>query len=248
MSKEILMVVDAVSNEKGVESSIIFEAIEAALAMATKKLHNENMDVQVVIDRDSGEYETFRVWDVVDYPDLEDPERELTMVDAVDYDKDAQVGDVVKEAMASVGFGRIAAQTAKQVIVQKVREAERAQIVERYAHRVGELITGVVKRLDKGGVILDMGSHVEASISRENMIPREAVRPGDRVRGYLFDVRAESRGPLLHVSRTHPGLLVELFKLEVPEVGDGVIEIISAARDAGVRAKIAVRKIGRAHV
>ncbi len=241
MSKEILMVVDAVSNEKGVESSIIFEAIEAALAMATKKLHNENMDVQVVIDRDSGEYETFRVWDVVDYPDLEDPERELTMVDAVDYDKDAQVGDVVKEAMASVGFGRIAAQTAKQVIVQKVREAERAQIVDRYQHRVGELITGVVKRLDKGGVILDMGNHVEASISRENMIPREAVRPGDRVRGYLFDVRAESRGPLLHVSRTHSGLLIELFKLEVPEVGDGVIEIISAARDAGVRAKIAVR-------
>ncbi|MCF6217257.1 MAG: transcription termination factor NusA [Gammaproteobacteria bacterium] len=241
MSKEVLMVVDAVSNEKGVESEIIFEAIEAALAMATKRLHNENMSVEVVIDRKSGEYETFRVWNVVDYPDLEDPESELTMVDAVDYDENAQVGDVIKEPMDSVEFGRIAAQTAKQVIVQKVREAERAQIVELYEHRKGELITGVVKRLDKGGVILDMGNHAEASITRENMIPREAVRPGDRIRGLLFDVRAESRGPLLHVSRSHPDLLIELFKLEVPEVGDDVISIISAARDPGVRAKIAVR-------
>ena len=241
MSKEILMVVDAVSNEKGVEKEIIFEAIEAALAMATKKIHSEDMEVDVVIDRKSGDYETFRVWDVVDYPDLEDPERQLTMVDACDFDANAQIGDVVKEPIESVGFGRIAAQTAKQVIVQKVREAERAQVVEQYAHRVGELITGVVKRLDKGGVILDMGNNVEASITRENMIPREAVRPGDRVRGYLFDVRAESRGPLLHVSRANPNLLIELFKLEVPEVGEGVIDIVSAARDVGVRAKIAVR-------
>ena len=241
MSKEILMVVDAVSNEKGVDKEIIFEAIEAALAMATKKLHNEDMEVKVDIDRKSGDYETFRVWNVVDYPDLEDPEREVTLVDAHDLDENAVVGDVVKEPMESVDFGRIAAQTAKQVIVQKVREAERAQIVDQYEHRIGELITGVVKRLDKGGVILDMGNNVEASITRENMIPREAVRPGDRVRGYLFDVRAESRGPLLHVSRTHPNLLIELFKLEVPEVGEGVIDIMSAARDPGVRAKIAVR-------
>ncbi len=241
MSKEILMVVDAVSNEKGVEKGIIFEAIEAALAMATKKRYNEDMEVQVVIDRKSGNYETFRVWHVVDYPDLEDPERELTMADAVDYDEGAKVGDVLRESIESVEFGRIAAQTAKQVIVQKVREAERSQIVEQYEHRVGELVTGVVKRLDKGGVILDMGNNVEAAISRDNMIPREAVRPGDRIRGYLYDVRAESRGPLLHISRTHPNLLVELFKLEVPEVGEGVIDIMSAARDPGVRAKIAVR-------
>ncbi len=241
MSKEILMVVDAVSHEKGVEQEVIFEAIEAALAMATKKLHSEDMEVKVVIDRDTGTYQTFRAWNVVDYPDLEDPERELTMVDAIDCDPDAKIGDVVTEIIESVGFGRIAAQTAKQVIVQKVREAERAKIVDQYEHRIGELITGVVKRLDKGGVILDMGNHVEASISRENMLPREAVRPGDRIRGCLFDVRAESRGPLLHVTRTSSELLIELFKLEVPEVGEGVIDIVSAARDPGVRAKIAVR-------
>lgn len=243
MSKEILMVVDAVSNEKGVDQQIIFEAIEAALATATKKRHNDDIDVRVAIDRKTGGYETFRRWEVVEEGEegMEFPDRQIDLAEARQKNPDLQPGDFIEEPMDSVEFGRIAAQTAKQVIVQKVREAERAQVVAQYQDRVGELITGVVKRLDKGGVIMDLGSNIEASISRENMIPREAVRPGDRIRGYLYDVRAESRGPLLHISRTHPRLLIELFKLEVPEVGEGLVEIVSAARDAGSRAKIAVR-------
>jgi transcription termination/antitermination protein NusA len=242
MNKEILLVVDAVSNEKGVDKSVIFEALEAALASATRKKHGGEIDVRVAIDRQTGDYETFRRWEVkADDEVLEEPEHELRLMDALDVKPDSKVGDFIEEPMESVAFGRIAAQTAKQVIVQKVREAERAQVVEAYQDRVGDLVTGVVKRVERGNVYIDLGNNAEAFIAREEMIPREAVRTGDRIRGYLREVRAELRGPQLFVTRTAPQFLIELFKLEVPEVGQGLIEIKGAARDPGARAKVAVK-------
>ncbi len=243
MNKEILLVVDAVSNEKGVDKEIIFEAIEAALATATKKRHGGDVDIRVAIDRETGDYETFRRWEVVDDSEvqqLEHPEREITLGAAREYEDGVEPGDFVEEEVESVSFGRIAAQTAKQVIVQKVREAERARVVEQYADRKGELINGIVKRLERGSIILDLGNNIEAVVPREHVIPREPVRPGDRIRGYLYDVRSEPRGPQLFVSRTIPDFLIELFKLEVPEVGEALIDIKAAARDPGLRAKIAV--------
>jgi N utilization substance protein A len=241
MHKEILMVVDAVSNEKGVEKEIIFQAIEAALATATRKRHPGDIDVRVKVDRQTGDSETFRRWAVLeDEVELEYPDKQLHLSDAKQKDPAIEVGGFIEEGMESIPFGRIAAQTAKQVIVQKVREAEREQVVDAYLDRIGELINGIVKRVEKGNVILDLGGNVEAFVAREDMIPREAVRTGDRLRGYLKDVRHESRGPQLFVSRTVPEFLIELFKLEVPEVGEGLINIMSAARDPGSRAKIAV--------
>jgi transcription termination/antitermination protein NusA len=243
MNKEILMVVDVVSNEKGVGKDIIFEAIEAALAMATKKRHREDIEVRVSIDRETGDYETFRQWEAM--PDseevLEFPTRQLYLADAIEQVTDIEEGGFIEELMPSVEFGRIAAQTAKQVIVQKVREAERNQVIEAYQDRVGEMVSGVVKRVERGSVILDLGNNAEAFIPREDMIPREAVRAGDRLRAYLKEVRAEARGPQLFLSRTAPELLIELFKIEVPEINEGMIELISGARDPGSRAKIAVR-------
>ena len=243
MNKEILMVVDAVSNEKGVDKEIVFEAIEAALASATRKRHGEDIDVRVAIDRESGEYETFRQWAVFadDSDELESPDRELRMIDALDINENAEPGGFVEEPMESIAFGRIAAQTAKQVIVQKIREAERAQVVEEYADRTGELLSGIVKRVDRNGVYVDLGSNAEGFIPRENLIPREPVRPQDRIKALLREVRSELRGPQLFLTRTSPDFLIELFKLEVPEVGQNLIEIMGAARDPGLRAKIAVR-------
>ena len=243
MNKEILTVVDVVSNEKGVSKEIIFEAIEAALASATKKRQREDIEVRVAIDRETGDYETFRRWLVLpdDGEPLEFPTREIKLADARQQDADIQEEDYIEEPMKSVEFGRIAAQTAKQVIVQKVREAERNQVVEAYQDRVGEMVSGVVKRVERGSVILDLGNNAEAIIPREEMIPREAVRTGDRIRAYLQDVRPESRGPQLFLSRSAPELLIELFKLEVPEINEGLIEIINGARDPGSRAKIAVK-------
>ena len=242
MNKEILLVVDAVSNEKGVSKEIIFEAIEAALATATKKRHGGEIDVRVAIDRISGDYSAFRRWQVFDdEEEIELPDCQFTLTEARQRDPQIEVGAYIEEPMEAVGFGRISAQTAKQVIVQKVREAERAQVVDKYQDRVGELIMGVVKRNDRGNVILDLGGNVEAMIRREDMIPRESLRAGDRIRGYLAAVRSEPRGPQLFISRTAPELLIELFKLEVPEAGEGLIEIRAAARDPGVRAKIAVK-------
>jgi N utilization substance protein A len=218
MSKEILMVVDAVSNEKGVEKDIIFEAIEAALASATRRRHGEDIDVRVAIDRETGEYDTFRQWLVFEdeSTELEFPDRELRMIDAVDIDEKAEPGGYVEVPMESVEFGRIAAQTAKQVIVQKVREAEREQVVEE-------------------------GGNAEGFVSRDQMVPREPVRPQDRMKALLTEVRSEQRGPQLFMTRTSPQFLIELFKIEVPEVGQGLIEILGAARDPGLRAKIAVK-------
>ncbi|MGD8324482.1 MAG: transcription termination factor NusA [Gammaproteobacteria bacterium] len=243
MSKEILMVVDAVSNEKGVEKEIIFEAIEAALASATRRRHGEDIDVRVAIDRNTGEYETFRRWLVFedDSSELEEPARELRMQDAVDVDPNAEPGGFVEEPMESVEFGRIAAQTAKQVIVQKVREAEREQIVEEFKDRVGELLSGIVKRVDRNGAYIDLGGNAEGFIPREDLIPREPIKPQDRIKSLLREVRTELRGPQLFLTRTSPRFLIELFSIEVPEVGQGLIEILGAARDPGLRAKIAVR-------
>jgi transcription termination/antitermination protein NusA len=243
VNKEILMVVDAVSNEKGVDKEVIFEALEAALASATRKKHGEAWDVRVCIDRKSGDYETFRRWKVFadDSTELEAPEHELRLEDARDLDAKAEPGGYVEEPMESVAFGRIAAQQAKQVIVQKVREAERAQVVDAYHDRVGQLVSGVVKRVDRNGIYVDLGSNAEGFVPRTDMIPREQVKPQDRIKAFLKEVRSEPRGPQLFLTRTAPEFLIELFKLEVPEVGQGLIQILGAARDPGVRAKIAVR-------
>jgi N utilization substance protein A len=243
MSKEILMVVDAVSNEKGVEKSVIFEAIEAALASATKRRHGEDIDVRVAIDRETGDYDTFRRWMVFadDSTELEEPARELRLEDALDIDPDAVPGGYVEVPMESVEFGRIAAQTAKQVIVQKVREAERKQVIELFAGREGELLGGIVKRVDRNGVYVDLGGNAEGFIPREDLIAREPIKPQDRVKGVLREIRAEPRGPQLFLTRTSPEFLIKLFQLEVPEVGQGLIEILGAARDPGLRAKIAVK-------
>ncbi|WP_405238601.1 transcription termination factor NusA [Lentisalinibacter orientalis] len=247
MSKEILMVVDAVSNEKGVDKEIIFEAIEAALASATRKRHGEDIDVRVAIDRQTGDYDTFRRWLVFEdeSTELEFPDRELRMIDAVEIDPDAEPGGYVEVPMESVEFGRIAAQTAKQVIVQKVREAEREQVVEEFQDRVGELLSGLVKRVDRNGVYIDLGGNAEGFVPRENMIPREPVRPQDRIKARLVEVRSELRGPQLFMTRTSPEFLIDLFRLEVPEVGQGLIDIVAAARDPGLRAKIAVKSNDR---
>jgi N utilization substance protein A len=245
--KEILMVVEAVSNEKGVEKDVIFEAIELALAQATRKRYDEDIDVRVAIDRETGEYETFRRWLVFEdeSTELEFPERELRMLDAVDVDPEVEPGGYVEEPIESVEFGRIGAQTAKQVIVQKVREAERKQVVEEYETRVGELLSGVVKRVDRNGVYLDLGGNAEGFVAREQMIPREPVRQQDRLKAVLFEVRSEPRGPQLFMTRTSPEFLLSLFQIEVPEVGQGLIEILGAARDPGLRAKIAVKSNDR---
>jgi N utilization substance protein A len=244
MTKDILLVVEAVSNEKDVSKDIIFEAIEAALASATRKKHGGDIEVRVAIDRESGDYETFRRWEVVEDnhgEPLEAPERMITLSAAKELDPELDLGGFVEEQIESELFGRIAAQTAKQVIVQKVREAERAKVVEMFQHREGELITGIVKKAERGTIVLDLGSNAEALVPRDQVIPRENVRPSDRLRGLLYEVRSEQKGPQLFVSRTAPKLLIELFKLEVPEVGEGTIEILAAARDPGLRAKIAVR-------
>ena len=242
MSKELLLVVDAVANEKGVPKGVIFEAMEAALGSAAKKRYaDEDVCVRVAIDRESGEYETFRRWEVV--PDdvvMESPDRQIRMMDAEDEAPGVDIGGFVEQSIENPDFGRISAQAAKQVIVQRVREAERALVVEAYQDRVGELITGIVKRVERGSVFLDLGGNAEAFVPRDRSIPRETVRAGDRLRGYLYEVRSELRGPQLFVSRTAPELMMELFKLEVPEVGQGLVEIKACARDAGDRAKIAV--------
>ena len=245
-NKEILLVADVFANEKEIDKEIIFQAIESALEAATVKRYETPIKARVSINRQTGAYSTFRRWQVVEpnadiNGDVEFPGTQILLEAAQMDNPNIQVGDFIEEEIESVDFCRIAAQTAKQVIIQKVREAERRKIVEAYEDRVGELITGVVKRLEKGSVYLDLGGHVEAYIAREDMIPKEPIRMGDRVRGYLKDVRSEPRGPQLFVSRTDPQLLTALFRLEVPEVGEGLIEIMAAARDPGSRAKIAVK-------
>ena len=246
MSKEILSVIESVSLEKGVPKEVIFGAMEAALAVATKKKYGEDAEFRVAIDRDSGEYETFRTWIVVDYDDLEEdeepnPDAQYSVEEAREIKADAQLGDVLEKQVESVEFGRIAAQTAKQVIVQKVREAERAQVLEVYESRMNELLSGTVKKLGRDSVIVDLGNNAEAILTREHLIPREVFRVGDRLRAMLVEIRPDNRGPQLVLSRTAPAMLIELFKVEVPEIAEDVIQILGASRDPGSRAKIAVQ-------
>ena len=242
MSREILLVVESVSNEKGVPESIIFEALESALATATKKRYSEESDIRVSIDRETGDYDTFRRWLVVESDEVrENPDAELTPEEVREQNLALEPGEYHEIEVDSVEFGRIAAQTAKQVIVQKVREAERAQVVEAYSGRVGELINGQVKRVTREALIVDLGNNAEAIMPREDWVPRELFRVGDRVRALLSEIRPEARGPQLVLTRTSSSVLIELFKIEVPEIADGVIEILAAARDPGSRAKIAVK-------
>jgi N utilization substance protein A len=242
MSKEILLVAEAVSNEKDVSKEVIFEAIELALATATKRRYeDEESDIYVVINRATGDYDTFRRWTVVGDEGVAILGTELTSEEAAEADPGLAIGDVHVEQVESVKFGRIAAQTAKQVIVQKVREAERAKVVELYRDRVGELISATVKKVTRDNIIIDLGNNAEALLPRENILPRDVFRIGDRVRAVLHEIRTEGRGPQLVLSRTSPKMLIELFSIEVPEVSEQVIEIRAAARDPGSRAKIAVK-------
>lgn len=241
MSKEILLVVESVSNEKGVSPSIIFEALEQALETVTKKRYNDEVEVRVEINQQTGDYETFRQWHVVDEIDQVNPAAELTVEEAREKDPKAQIGDTLEEKIDSVEFGRIAAQTAKQVLVQKVREAERALVVDAYREQIGEIISGVVKKVTRETIILDLGNNAEAVLPRDQVIPREIFRVGMRVRALLKEIRNDHRGPQLILSRTAPEMIIELFRIEVPEISEGLIEVMGAARDPGSRAKLAVR-------
>ncbi len=241
-SKDILTVIETVANEKGVDRETIFDAMELALASATKRRYEEDVNIRVKIDRETGEYDTFRYWEIVpDDIEMENPHGQTRLMDALDEDPNAEVGGTVEEPAESIEFGRIAAQAAKQVIVQKVREAERNQIVQQYEHRVGELVNGTVKKVTRDNIIVDLGNNAEALLPREHVIPREIFRISDRVRAILYEIRRDARGPQLILSRTCPEILVELFKIEVPEIAEAVIQIRCAARDPGARAKIAVK-------
>lgn len=241
INKEILLVADAVSNEKGVDREIIFEAIEMALSTATKKRYEEESEIEVVIDRETGDYVTFRRWTVMPDDHFSILGTELTTEEAAEKDTSLQIGDVFREQVENIEFGRIAAQTAKQVIVQRVREAERAQVVDAYRDRLGELMSGTVKKVTREAVIVDLGNNAEGLMSREDLVGREAFRVGDRVRAILTDIRDDVRGPQLALSRACNEMLIELFSIEVPEIYEQVIEIRAAARDPGLRAKIAVK-------
>jgi len=241
MNKEILMVAEAVSNEKGVSEDIIFEAIELALATATKKRYDEEADIDVTIDRESGDYVTKRRWLVVPDTELALLGTQFTTEEAEEKDPNLKPGDIFEEVVENVDFGRIAAQTAKQVIVQRVRDAERAQIVDQYRDRVGELLAGIVKKVTRDNIIVDLGNNAEGLLPRGELIGRETFRINDRVRAILTEINTESRGPQLILSRACKEMIIELFKIEVPEISEGVIQIRAAARDPGSRAKIAVK-------
>lgn len=243
MNKEILLVAEAVSNEKAVPREKIFEALEIALATATKKKYEGEVDVRVEIDQKTGDYTTFRRWVAVEDTGngLENPYSEMSIEAARFDDPTVELGDFVEEEIDSVVFDRITTQTAKQVIVQKVREAEREQVVDEYRDRVGELLTGVVKKATREAIIIDLGNNAEGIIQREEQLPRENYRPGDRIRALLFEIKPEARGPQLLFSRTRPEMLIELFRVEVPEIGEEMLEIKAGARDPGSRAKIAVK-------
>ncbi|CAL4323230.1 transcription termination factor NusA [Buchnera aphidicola] len=239
MSKEILAVVESVSNEKSLPREKIFEALECALATATKKKHDQEIDIRVKINRKNGDFYTFRRWMVVSQ--VTQPTKEITLEAARLENNAIQLNDYIEDLMQSVTFDRITTQTAKQVIVQKVREAERAMIVEQFKEYKGDIITGIVKKINRDNIILDLENNAEALIMKEDMLPRDNFRLGDRVRGLLYAIHPESRGPQLFMSRSKPEMLIELFRIEVPEIGEEIIEIKAAARDPGSRAKIAVK-------
>ena len=241
MSKEILMVAEAVSNEKGVDQEIIFEAIEQALAIATKKRYEEGANIRVVIDRETGDYESFRWWGVVADDEMAELGTQFTTEEAIEKDPTLKVGDTFEEAVENIAFGRIAAQTAKQVIVQRVKDAERELIVNRYIDRVGELLSGTVKKVTRDHIVIDFGENAEGMLPREELVGREIFRINDRTRAIFQGIRDDTRGPQLLVSRATPQMLIQLFQIEVPEIAEGIIEIKAAARDPGLRAKIAVK-------
>lgn len=240
MSREVLLLVDALAREKNVDKNVVFAALELALASATKKRFEEDIDVRVAINRESGNHETFRRWLVV--PDefgLQEPDKQILLFEAREQIADIEIGDHIEEQIESVDFGRIGAQAAKQVILQKIRDAEREQILNDYLERGDSMMTGTVKRADKHGLIVESGK-VEALLRRDQMIPKENLRSGDRVRGYITKVDRGARGPQIELSRTCPDFLIKLFENEVPEIEQGLLEIKAAARDPGIRAKIAV--------
>ncbi|TWG79616.1 NusA antitermination factor [Cupriavidus gilardii J11] len=240
MSREVLLLVDALAREKNVDKDVVFGALEAALASATKKRFEEDVDIRVHIDRESGEHETFRRWLVVpDEQGLQEPDKQILLFEAREQDANIELGDFVEEQIESVEFGRIGAQAAKQVILQKIRDAEREQILNDYLERGEKIMTGTIKRADKKGLIVESG-RVEALLPRDQMIPKENLRTGDRVRAYILNVDRTARGPQIELSRTSPQFLIKLFENEVPEMEQGLLEIKAAARDPGVRAKIAV--------
>ncbi|MDF9431755.1 transcription termination/antitermination protein NusA [Cupriavidus gilardii] len=240
MSREVLLLVDALAREKNVDKDVVFGALEAALASATKKRFEEDVDIRVHIDRESGEHETFRRWLVVpDEQGLQEPDKQILLFEAREQDPNIELGDFVEEQIESVEFGRIGAQAAKQVILQKIRDAEREQILNDYLERGEKIMTGTVKRADKKGLIVESG-RVEALLARDQIIPKENLRTGDRVRAYILNVDRTARGPQIELSRTSPQFLIKLFENEVPEMEQGLLEIKAAARDPGVRAKIAV--------
>ena len=239
MSREMLMLVDALAREKNVAPEVVFGALEMALASATKKRIKGDADVRVEIDHETGEYKAFRRWQVVTEQELESEDNQILLVDAQYDHPDIQVGDFVEEPVEAMEFGRIGAQAAKQVILQKIRDAEREQILNDFLERKEHLVTGVVKRMDRGNAIIESG-RIEGFLHRDQMIPRENLRVGDRVRAYLSKIERSGRGPQLVLSRTAPEFIAKLFELEVPEIEEGLLEIKAAARDPGLRAKIAV--------
>ena len=241
MSKELLLVAEALSNEKGVSREVVIEAIQAALESATRKLSGMDLGVRVAMDSRTGEYETFRYWDVVEDDAVEFPDRELTLAQAQERSPAITIGGHIEELIPSVEFGRIAAQSARQVIIQKIREAERKLIVAQFQSKFGQLIYGTVKKVTRDNVIIDLGGKAEAFMPRNEMLPQEMFRPNDRVRAYLYEILDSSRGPQLLVSRVRKEMLIELFRIEVPEIGENIIEVKAAAREPGNRAKIAVK-------
>jgi N utilization substance protein A len=240
MNRELLLLVDALAREKNVPKEIVFIALESALASATKKRFSDDIDARVSIDRETGDYESFRRWTIVPDEDHEEPAHQIAMTDAKERDEELELGDVVEEPLEPVAFGRIGAQAAKQVILQKIRDAEREQILNDFLERKDNLLTGTVKRIERGNVIVESG-RIEGLIPRDQLIPKENIRVGDRVRAFVIKIESQARGPQLVLSRVTPLLLVRLFELEVPEIEEGLIEIKAAARDPGVRAKIAVK-------
>ncbi len=240
MSREVLLLVDALSREKNVAKETVFLAMEMALAAATKKRVNDEADVRVSIDRDTGVYESFRRWVVMIDAEVQNDEAEMGIIDAREDYPDIQVGDYVEEPLEPIDFGRIGAQAAKQVILQKIRDAEREQILNDFLERGEHLVTGSVKRMERGNAIVEAG-RLEAVLPRDQQIPKENLRVGDRVRAYLLRIDRNARGPQLVLSRSAPEFISQLFELEVPEIEDGLLEIKAAARDPGLRAKIAVK-------
>ncbi|STX52753.1 Transcription elongation protein nusA [Legionella busanensis] len=241
MSKEVLLIAEALSNEKGVSKEVVLQAIQSALESATRKLSVADINVRVKLDPRTGEYETFRYWDVVPDEELESTESQISLSAAKERSPSLQIGDTLEEPMPSIEFGRIAAQTARQVITQKVREAERQQVVDQFRSKLGQLIYGTVKKVTRDNIIVDLGGKAEAFLPRQEMLPNEMFRTNDRVRAYLYDITPQARGPQLYISRVRNEMLVELFRIEVPEIGENIIEVKAAAREPGVRAKIAVK-------